>query len=90
MASLSPKQNKAIKGIIIILSTKKYTVLYVYALVFDQNLEKMKKKIKINLKLGFHNLTFLKKNPPVQFESAVLINVANLDTLCKIVIVRSE
>lgn len=44
MASLSPKQNKAIKGIIIILSTKKYTVLYVYALVFDQNLEKMKKK----------------------------------------------
>lgn len=60
MASLSPKQNKAIKGIIIILSTKKYTVLYVYALVFDQNLEKMKKN-KNKFKIGFSQFNISKK-----------------------------
>lgn len=62
MASLSPKQNKAIKGIIIILSTKKYTVLYVYALVFDQNLEKMKKN-KNKFKIGFSQFNISKKKP---------------------------
>lgn len=60
MASLSPKQNKAIKGIIIILSTKKYTVLYVYALVFDQNFEKMKKN-KNKFKIGFSQFNISKK-----------------------------